>query len=1481
MNRIKRFALIMVAVVMTVFTSAPVFANVMNNTVFSPPKENSGDATVKSGREIEERITVTSLGRQEDSVSYRVEISDGEMGRLLSAVYDNTGKLLTLKNQAAAKEQIITFTLPEYLEGGMVQFFLWDTVNTMVPLAAAAKEELDQPVPESTITLDYHTYPLYVGNASITDFSQWDGYGSSFTLTASVASKKYTENDIKWTINDDIASLKSINKNTVEIRARRTGVATAIAHLPDGSRASCYIPVIDNASRLTVEKLSFNADALTLPKGQTAELKTIVYPKDIYNLEILNSTVTWSSSDSSVASVKDGAVTAARAGKAVITATSKDVGRTAQCTVTVTEEGAISEITPVQTEMIEMTVGEQTTLEAGTDSAIIWKSDNSYIADVNQNGVVTAYSNSNVQNVSKDGFTVTETAGTVKIYATAENGGRIAEYEIRVADSNVADEYLQPSNGVFGQEKYIASKKTENLSIEARDIDVDQMIQIITVADGDSKLLWLCSSLNTATLDREGNVKGYKPGTVTIYAITEDSLTASQIEKIKELQEKRELGENTELNEILAHAVYARGELTVHNSSQYLRNVHVVPETVTDHSVNILWNRAALNHIPDFKEYRIYVNGEELDTTTMLGYTANHLEASTEYRFQISAVDTSGTEVESYEVTAKTKAAPAAILNVLDYGAKGDGSVMDTYAIQKAINDCPENGVVYLPEGHVFYCGALFLKSNMTFQVDGIILGSIDPKDYPRWVTKWEGWRKTEQSAVEWANSTSVLAENHMPHASLINAGTYDEGVWGTTGPYHVENLVICGKGQINANGFALGFNEGPNATYASEPWTSYDYPVKDQSQRGRAITVQNGRNIYIKDITVAYSPSWTVHTINCDHITFDNMDVISQGNGNVGKGTALKSCGHIPNGDGIDPESCTNVNLFHIEFGTGDDTVAMKTGRNKEGNLLDKPNAYVRITDCTTRWSLGGFGTGSENAGGAHDLLFQNLTIDNVRFYGIWLKTRPERGGVTQDVQIKDMNVKVANAAVSLSHSYSDNANPGNTVNPADTKPVLRYVTIENVKSEGNSNGILCNGLEESLIHDVTIKNCEFKQQVPSKLEYCSDFNILDVENTAWSWSKSSNISVVFTRVQEDTSIKTTDYHFWVQFIEDNRITAIENITGNMLLAELQSSEGGEQKYILTDGDGKEITDMDAPLPAGCILTVMSPDESHTKDYSIQLKQSDITQLSIKTKDGKTLLQTALLPESTIEDIRTDANEVIFDVTSNDPAAQITVTTNGAQVSGEAMLIKGNNHIEIAVNSSGSVKEYGFNIDASYLIAENFTGITDAWGFSGSGGAAVSDGSMLLLTSKQTDDTVTKILGNTIPEKKKMDVSFEWKSNAASGKGNGSWFALHDSEDNIIFALYGNGKYVGIGASTTNTTNGWETIESFSNDWYRVELTLDFEKKIINGTITNITDNKIVKTYTNEPMANNARNLGKLYAHDGWSDAVISLDNVFVKETE
>lgn len=804
--------------------------------------------------------------------------------------------------------------------------------------------------------------------------------------------------------------------------------------------------------------------------------------------------------------------------------------------------------------------------------------------------------------------------------------------------------------------------------------------------------------------------------------------------------------------------------------------------------------------------------------------------------------------------------------------------VTDTYAIQKAIDACPENGTVWLPGGgRVYYSGALFLKDNMTFKVDGILIGSIDPKDYPRHITKWEGWRKLDQSSSEWPNSNSDsnhVVNNHYPHSSLINAGVYDEGESGTTGPYNIENVVICGNGQINANGFILGYNEGPNHTY--DEWSSVEYPVKDPTIRGRAITTHNLKGLLIKDVTVAYSPSWTTHLIYNDNVSIDNMQVISQGNGNGGKGTSVKNAAHIPNGDGIDPESCTNVNVFNTRLMTGDDSLTMKSGRNREGNELDKPNAYIRVTDCVTEFSLGGYGYGSENAAGAHDVLFQNIKVDTVAMYGFWFKTNRARGGVSENIQIRDSYVTGANSAVYANHTYSSSQ-----TNPAQTQPVLRYMTLENVNGGSNSNGLKFEGLNGSDIYGVSIRGGSMNNK-PSTINYGKDFTILDCADTEWSLNNTSNINILTTSMLEDTKLAVKRGAYKLKEIDnENRIIyAYKGTSDEEVIDGIESFLGGTQTYILSEN----------------ILTVTAPDGIHTAEYIVD-KTTDIPTDAyindlIVTSQGKELLKD-FNREVTEYQIRAskDITEVDIQAATNDINASVEITNNGEVFDGT--LNEGTNEIIISVVSSDNSdkKTYTVTIDNSYLIAEDFSNVTDdSWGFIGSSskakasvsatsayaGVGVEANALTFFVNSASGTSMTKNLDSTISNLEKAEISFDWQANIEAGKSRYGYFGLQDTDGNLIFAIRGNGNG-GISYTTTSEEN-FIDIEKFNNEWYTVSLTVDFINNTINGTILNRKTGETVKDLINEPISNNAANIGKLYAADTNSAAPMSIDNVFIK---
>lgn len=1037
-----------------------------------------------------ELINILSKSVSEDKAEYSLRVNAGNNARLIAGVYNDDGSLYSVK--LAEVNDNSAEILIDITDNAKVKFMLWNSLSKMKPLSEAVTDTVSMSGTESeTIKLNYSTYPLVVGNKSKTDFSEWETYGSTVQLSAEVDDDEYTVSDIKWlSENSDIATVTSSGK----VQGRTTGFTKIYAYLPNGDKQSCEISVIDNITRSTVGTIEFNTNSLSLAVGADAQLIPIINPKDIYNNGAIDTTLKWETSNAEVASVENGKITAVSAGTAVIKAISNDVGRTAECTVTVSDNANTSKIT-ADIQPIDMKVGEVKQLTAQSDGGVIWKSDNSFIADVDESGVVTAYSNSNVPklvdnpNYTKGSDDVTKASekivvfengrvqyekGTVKIYATSQSG-EVKTFEVEVSDA---------------------------------DLEV------------------ISNDYNSAQTDSGSDEK-----------------------------------------------IDFAGE-------GYLDNLHIPKETVTDNSVNLLWNSSSKMDIPDLAGYKVFVNGEEKAVVTTLGYTVNNLMPSSEYRIDVKAVDGKGNILAEDSINAVTKE-KSQIVNVLDYGAKGNGRVMDTYAIQKAINACPENGTVYLPKGYIFYSGALFLKSNMTFKVDGILMGSSDSKDYPLTVTRWEGWKKDNQPASVWANTTDALPDNHFAHTSLINAGTYNEN-----GEYNVGNIVICGNGQINGNGFKLAYNEGLNHKTGNGGIPYPSSPAIDQTIRGRLITFHNAQNVYMKDVQIAYGPSWTIHPIYCDSITFDNLDIISKGNGKTGAADDI--C--ILNGDGIDPDSSTNVNIFNSYFYTGDDAVAVKSGRNKEGNDLNKPTAFIRITDCVSNGSKGGFAVGSENASGIKNALFQNLTVKNITLsHGIWFKTYWSRGGVSENVTIRDIDSQKPLAFV-MNYATSEN-------NPADTVPQYTNFTIENCNSALSFEGFKAEkGHEGSVIKNVTIRGCTSS----GTIKYGSDFNIYGADSSKWSLSNTSNINIYADGYMEDTLLKLKNGSSKVYKVDNDKkeISIFAGTTSDDVLSEILSLCGGKQTYVFNNIG--ELSDGDT-------FTVTSQDGEHTDTFTVSILSAEI----------------------------------------------------------------------------------------------------------------------------------------------------------------------------------------------------------------------------------------------------------------------------------
>ncbi|MBQ2803095.1 MAG: glycoside hydrolase family 28 protein [Lachnospiraceae bacterium] len=333
--------------------------------------------------------------------------------------------------------------------------------------------------------------------------------------------------------------------------------------------------------------------------------------------------------------------------------------------------------------------------------------------------------------------------------------------------------------------------------------------------------------------------------------------------------------------------------------------------------------------------------------------------------------------LESDLLKLRTKAAKKRLdVTKAPYNAVGDGKTMNTRRLQQALDDCREDEEVYLPRGS-YLTGALRLHSNTELYLEeGAVLQGTDVvADYlPKIKSRFEG------------------IENES-YSSLLNMGELDH-----EGGYSCQNVVIRGKGTIASGGRILAERVIALETeYLKDYLAELGDRIKECEKpetipgrvRPRLIQMSNCQNVVISGITLKNGASWNVHMIYSDNIVTNNCTFISE---------------NVWNGDGWDPDSSTNCTLFGCTFYTGDDSVAIKSGKNPEGNLINRPTKHIRIFDC--KCALGhGIAVGSEMSGGIEDVKIWDCDMRN-SLCGIEIKGTGKRGGYVRDIQVRDCKV-------------------------------------------------------------------------------------------------------------------------------------------------------------------------------------------------------------------------------------------------------------------------------------------------------------------------------------------------------------------------------------------------------------------------------------------------------------------------------------------
>ena len=224
---------------------------------------------------------------------------------------------------------------------------------------------------------------------------------------------------------------------------------------------------------------------------------------------------------------------------------------------------------------------------------------------------------------------------------------------------------------------------------------------------------------------------------------------------------------------------------------------------------------------------------------------------------------------------------------------------------------------------------------------------------------------------------------------------------------------------------------------------------------RPQLINLYSCHTILIEDVTLLNSPFWVIHPLFCESLIVRGVNIFNRG----------------PNGDGCDPESCKNVLIENCTFDTGDDCIAIKSGRNADGRKWNIPSENIIVRNCKMKNGHGGVVIGSEISGGYRNLFVENCQMDSPNLDRvIRIKTSTCRGGIIENVFVRDITVGQCREAVlriNLQYENRENRN---------FPPVVRNVHLKNVTCEKSRLGVLIIGLDDDQhVYNISVEDSHF----------------------------------------------------------------------------------------------------------------------------------------------------------------------------------------------------------------------------------------------------------------------------------------------------------------------------------------------------------------------------------------------------------------------
>lgn len=384
---------------------------------------------------------------------------------------------------------------------------------------------------------------------------------------------------------------------------------------------------------------------------------------------------------------------------------------------------------------------------------------------------------------------------------------------------------------------------------------------------------------------------------------------------------------------------------------------------------------------------------------------------------------------------------PARNFPITDFGATAGADA--TAALRTAIERCHAagGGHVVVPAG-VFLTGAIHLLSNVDLHLDAgaTLRFSPDPKAYlPVVATRWEG--------TECMNYSPFIYAYEQQNIGLTGAGTLDGGAT-------IDNWWGWAKRGDGQPSRAL-----PDARELNRQADAGLAPAQRLFGEGHFLRpnfIQPNRctNVIIEGVTIVQSPMWEINPVLCTNVTVRNVAISSHG----------------PNNDGCDPECSRDVLIEGCTFDTGDDCIAIKSGRNDDGRRVGRPSENLVIRRCNMKDGHGGVVIGSEISGGCRNVFVEDCQMDSPHLKrALRFKSNARRGGVVENVFLRHVTIgEVAESIITVDFLYEEGAKGA-------FPPTVRHVFLENVTARHTPRVFYLAGFAGATIDDLHLSHCEF----------------------------------------------------------------------------------------------------------------------------------------------------------------------------------------------------------------------------------------------------------------------------------------------------------------------------------------------------------------------------------------------------------------------